>query len=250
VRLPSLAWYALLFCLCLLLGGWAGVFVARSATLLRSFLQRQPAPAQAYPANDQRNLLVVGVDRLEADRPRLESLWLVLYFPGRSPITLLPLYPAPAGDDTLPASFALAHSGDLSPRFQEQLRSQQIWWHGTILMDEAGMAAMLDFLSASPGERRITGAQSIERSARPWHDPAGALLDQTALLQVGCDQAAGRVFSAAEVGQFLDGAAGHLRADLDLSQVAQAWLDLAGEAPAVRCEFPLAPAGPYSVPYP
>jgi hypothetical protein len=250
-RLPSPAWYALLFCACLFLGGWAGVSVARSNVARQIFHLRRPASGLAQPANGQRNLLVIGVDRLDNAQPRLESVWLALYFPGRSPVAFLPLYPGPGGEEALPAAFELTPAGDPGERFLEQLRREQLWWSGIVLLDEAGLAAALDFLGGLPvGERPLGGALALASLARPWEDPAGALQGQTALLQASCAAAAGRDFDPREIRQFLRDTSGHLRADFELSQAAEEWLDLAGEAPGLTCEFPLAPARSSSDPYP
>lgn len=201
--------------------------------------------AQAAPATGQRNLLVIGVDRLEGDSAQLQSLWLVLYFPGRSPLTLMPLYPRQAGPERsehadLAEAFSLDRSGEPGPAFFERLRHEQVWWSGYLLLDEPTLAAFLDRLGGVDlGGAHLDGAQALAAIPRPWQDRQAALQGQTALLRAACQQVGTRLSSNQDLAGLVGGLARQVRSDLDIVETARDWLQAAGPLPSLECEFPL-----------
>ena len=62
---------------------------------ISSFAPEKPNPTMPLPQSEedqsglqQRNILVIAVDTLDAPPPRLESVWLVLYLPDMAHVTL------------------------------------------------------------------------------------------------------------------------------------------------------------------
>jgi hypothetical protein len=206
-------------------------------------------------------LLVIGVDRLgpASSRPaaRLESLWLVVYFPGQVPITLLPLYPQALGNESpvdpgLPDAFSLTRSGAPSPVFLERLRQEQVWWDGYVLLDETAMVALLDFLGGvSLDGQALDGALALGSIPRSWVDPASALQGQMQVLRAACRQVSAGLSQELDMAGLLSRVDAHMRTDVDLAQAVNDWLALAGSGELAQfargqgCEFPLA-----NVPYP
>lgn len=212
-------------------------------------LARQaPEASLAVPTNGQRNLLVVGVDRLASPSPRLESVWLVVYFPGRSPVTLLPIYPAlpgtlSQGEPALEEAFGMAPNGKPSAAFLRRLRQERLWWSGYLLLDEGGLAVLLDSLGGIElGGSRVDGARALASLPSPEVDRLGALDAQAELLRAAC-KAAGQESplpaTPQELARLLDAIRAHYRTDLDLPAILQEWILGAGEQTALACEFPL-----------
>jgi hypothetical protein len=247
---PYWTFYAALSILFLLLGAWAGVLAAGwlpFQAILGPERSEDTAPADALPANGQRNLLVIGVDSLEVDLPVLESLWLVLYFPGRNPVTLMPLYPQPGEPETsqetgLEKAFSLEGSGGPSPAFFEQLRHEQVWWTGYVLLDETAAAALLDQLGGlEVNGSQLDGLQALTNIPGALDDRTGALDGQSFLLRSACAQAGKRPSDWPAVASLAGELRHHLRTDADVSELVRGWLQAAGPAPTLECEFPLLP---------
>ena len=233
--------------LALLVLTWgAGLILA-----LDPFQELRAAHQSAVPAvtlaNGQRSLLVLGVDRLASREPRLQSAWLVAYFPGKSPVTLAPLYPEPPGlpspsRQSLTQSFRLDPAGAPAPTFLERLHDRRLGWSSYLVIDEIGMIALLDYLGGVTLDGRdLDGAIAVGAVPLPWLDPAAALRGQTELLGAACLQAR-QAGPSGDAQRFLAEIQPHIRTDLDLSQAIKDWFDLASSKTPLTCEFPLTSA--------
>jgi hypothetical protein len=207
----------------------------------------QQVASTASLANGQRGLLVLGVDRLASPGPRLQSAWLVAYFPGKSLVTLVPLYPqaavlpSPSGH-SLERAFQLDAAGAPSPEFLERLQEMRLAWSGYLVIDEIGMIALLDFVGGVTLEgRELDGAIAVGAVPLPWLDPAAALHGQSELLAAACRKVS-QAAPPGDVQQFLAEIQPYIRTDLNLSQVTKDWFDLVGNQNVLACEFPLASA--------
>jgi hypothetical protein len=245
---PYWPFYAALSTLFLVLGARAGAAIAGwipFEAIPRP--QRSGASRQAYaaPANGQRNLLVIGVDRLDGDLTRLESLWLVLYFPGRSPLTLMPLYPRGGGPETsqranLAEAFSLARSGEPDPAFFERLQHEQVWWSGYVVLDETALAVLVDQLGGVVLDgKHLNGDQTLDTIPRAREDPQAALQGQVGLLRSACLQAGKRLSGGLDFAGWANALGRYIRSDLDVFELAREWLQAAGPTPTLECEFPL-----------
>jgi hypothetical protein len=199
----------------------------------------EPLPT---PTTNQRILLVIGVDRLASDDPRLESVWLVSYFPGQSEITLLPVYPSVLGSPEsmrdLAASFSLDRHGEPAPDFLTHLRKKNLWWSGRILVDEIGLIAAIDFLnSPSSVVHQFESALAVGDVPRSWEEPAAALEGQVNLLESACSEAK-HPPAPDDLADFLQLVGDHLRADFDILDNYTNWYVASGEGP-MQCDFPL-----------
>jgi hypothetical protein len=245
----NLSAYAILFGICMLAGGWFGFTAAQIGPQGSPIQPSSHTAIPDAPANGQRNLLVIGVDRLDHPSPRLESAWLVVYFPGRTPITFLPLYPQAAGEArrgiaSLDKSFELTETGLPGESFFEQLSREQILWNHVLVLDELGLVGLLDYLGGVQLHGQfVDGKSALEETPRAWQDQEGAVAGQNRLLQAACLQAGSR-FRPKDALQFLQLVGDHLRSDVDLSELIQDWFSQVEGEPVLRCEFPLNPA-PY-----
>ena len=193
------------------------------------------------PTTGQRNLLAIGIDDSSSPAPRLESVWLVSYFPGQSTFTLVPIYPdileKNSSDlEALIKNFSLDENGTPNQAFFDLL-GRETWWNNYFVIDEVGWAAIQDFLGGG-----IPNGQLLDDSGAPgflplWDNRFASVRDQTALLQAACLRAA--TLRQEDAIQGLSLLAPHLRSDLDLTQTPQDWSAEPGSRLGLRCEFPL-----------
>jgi hypothetical protein len=198
-------------------------------------------PPLSPPATGQRNLLVIGIDDLSSPSPRLESVWLVSYFPGHSVFTLFPIYPdilenGKSDRQALAKDFSLdAHDTPNQAFFD--LMGRETWWNNYLVIDEAGWAAILDFLGGVISDGRPLDGSGARGSLTLWGDLLASLHAQTELLQAACLRAA--ALRQEEAIQGLSLLAPHVRSDLDLTQDLRDGSTETGSRLGLRCEFPL-----------
>ncbi len=215
---------------------------ARSLPEIQSPIQ----PGQkGVAANGQRNLLLVGVDSFESTNPQLKSVWLVLQIATNNPqrFTLLPLYPTPdsqalVAQEVLQASFDLDRSGAVLPAFFEAIHAADFWWSNYVVLDQAGLAKMIDMAGGIDlGKGAESGDQALSSLKSPQAGQAAALHTQAIVLQAICSQNAEQLLKldAKHVFQLLGG---HLRTDLEIERFIQEWQMPLIPAGRPSCEFP------------
>lgn len=188
--------------------------------------------------NGQRNLLVIGIQDLSAPEPVLESIWLLISFPGDASITLLPIFPNPNGDYSSPnksviKSFSL-NSGQIPEDvFFNQLR-QQFWWDSYILIDKVGLSIALDTIHELSGVELRTVLESIPSSL---NNPNEALQRQTDLLNTACNQL-NILPNSTQAEILVQQIDDHLRTDLNWSGVFRGWSSNQPVGHQLECEFP------------
>jgi hypothetical protein len=167
-------------------------------------------PAVAIPALtfaegsqpvQQNNILLIGVDDLEAPAPRLESAWLVLYLAQTPHFTLMQIFPghtsgagaasSPGGD--LASLFQSGSQGSPGPEFFSELKARGLWWSGYIILDRLALAEAIDLISdlsgANVDQALSPGSAAVARVPFAWHDPQGAYQGQIELIQKLCSAA-------------------------------------------------------------
>jgi hypothetical protein len=215
---------------------------ARSLPEIQNPLQ----PGQdGVSANGQRNLLLVGVDSFEATNPRLTSVWLVLQIATNSPqrFTLLPLYPTPdsqalVAQEVLQASFGVDKSGAVLPGFFEAIHAADFWWANYVVLDQAGLAKMIDLGGGIDlGKGAESGDQTLRSLMSPQAGPDAVLHNQALVLQAICSQNAEHLLKldAKHIFQLLGR---HLRTDLEIERFIQEWQMPLIPAGRPSCEFP------------
>lgn len=239
---PAVLLYAVGFLVTLLLGLAVGRSVGKNTLSHEKSLAEPPYTLLSTPTTSQRILLVIGVDRLAAANPRLESVWLVSYIPGQSDITLLPVYPSLFGlSDSmgdLAASFTLDRHGEPAQDFLAHLQKKNLWWSSRLLVDEIGLIAAFDYLSSqSPDTPQFESALVVGDVPRSWEEPRAALEGQLNLLESACSEAK-HPPTPSDLAKFLKQAEDHLRADFDLLEHYANWYATSGRSP-LHCDFPL-----------
>lgn len=206
----------------------------------------QPIPAgitTPVSATGQHNLLVVVVDKLNSDQPRLQSAWLALSIPRSPRLTMLPLYPAalkggPKEDARLAAEFALTAEGAPKEGFLKILREKDLWWNHYIVVDHTALEKMVDLLGGFQlGSEQIDGKHAIEKLPSPVDYPRPALLGQATLLAQLCEGTAAKLNSS-DPKRVLEAFPRHWRTDFTTEEIVGGWQNMKAEGSRLTCEFP------------
>jgi hypothetical protein len=191
----------------------------------------------------QQNLLIIGVDNLSSSKARLESLWLAMYFPGRSDVAFIPLLPGYIEqtafvDPDLAQSFSLQSNGSPGKSFFNEL-GKSLWWDHFILFDRNSMSEWIDFLGGVYFQNRYQdGASVVSSLPKIDRDIENALYAHAELISAVCLQISSHPLPK-ETSDYLARVENHYRSDADLRGLFQDWMSVraTSELPLV-CEFP------------
>jgi hypothetical protein len=215
-------------------------------------------------AASQRNILVIGVDDLNARQPRLESIWLVIYLIDHPQAIFLPIYPPPTeggrtgeADPLFPSLdppdqarlagelFKAAPDGSPDLDSLEAHQAKNLWWSGYILVDEMGMAEVVEAarkLSADDLES-TSGIRAVAEIPPAWTDPQGSLAGQVVLARTICRYLKGAP-SDLDISPLLDIIPRHARTDLNLTRTISELKNMLSSPGGLSCEFPTVRVGP------
>jgi hypothetical protein len=198
--------------------------------------------------NGQRNILLIGVDQLDSQSPRLEGLWLMMNVTSSNRITLLPLYPAPPGKEVLETSqltthFRLDSNGNPDPDFLTVIQQSDFWWSNYFVLDQAGLAQLIDYNQGiNLGGGPVGGSQAVASLASASTDGLAALNSQSVLIQAICNQQSGKLLTA-DLRQVFSLLSGHFKTDLKLTTLVSEWQKPLTNSGQVMCEFPTLASG-------
>lgn len=215
---------------------------SEAGTIERTGQTDAAAPAKATPRTGQRTVLLVGVDDLNAEQPRLESLWLMLYIPSSPGMTLAPLYPAatdsqPQANEDLRAAFALTPERAPAPSFTDAIQRYELSWNHYLVLDQAGLAGLVDFFGGVElGSSRLDGAAMLRYLADHEGEVSTAIESQAALMKALCARGnqAGEQIDIQQIFTRLDG---HLSTSMTAAGLLDDWRTL-GSAGSRLCKFP------------
>jgi hypothetical protein len=185
--------------------------------------------------SEQHNLILLRVDRLNDEQPRLISVWFVsLFFVNDIPstLTLAEIYPpkTPTGASrSLERSFALSSNGDPAPGFWNTLEVYKIQWESFVMIDTVGAEELLEWL-IGPGDY-----QSVLQAAEVDQRESQRLVEQIC----------GSIVSAKsrDIGLFnwTTLAPQHFRSSLRMETGLSYWSRMTSAEKPVRCEILMAP---------
>ena len=193
--------------------------------------------------NGQRNILLIGVDRLDFAESHLEGLWLLMNVSTSNRVSLLPLYPTTPGNEVLDASelssgFGLDANGNPDAEFLALIQSADFWWSNYFVLDQAGLAQLIDYhQGVDLGGGQIGGAQAVSSLASANADNLSALNSQAVLIQAVCNQQSGKLITA-DLRQILTILSGHYKTDMKLKTLVSDWQQPLIASGHVTCEFP------------
>lgn len=232
-----------IFSSCMLFGFLAGSTVGRASGIWEPASSHEmagfPTPP---PATGQHNVLLVNVDDLASQSPRLVGVWLILSIPPEAHLTLLPLYPAvlsggEEADRYLENSFSLDADRSLAPAFITALQEMDLWWDNYIILDGSAMQELLKVSVAAGGSRSINQASLSRGLPKPWENREAALHSQSSLLTNLCRQLGGKQLHA-DPAALYQRISPHLQTDFQPDQILNAWSVMHKLNAPVSCEFP------------
>jgi hypothetical protein len=246
----SLLFFSLFICSLVAGYTFSARFYPSNFSLINSSLKvvaaKENKPIAAL-STGQRSLLLITASSLSTFDTHLESIWLATYFPNRSDIRLLPIYPSgnePISDfeAQLVQSFGLNKKNGqltLDHDFVSALENQNYWWSGYIILDEVAIAGIIDRLGGIELQNQTrTGEQVMAKLPNVLEHSGEAYSYQIALLQSGCKQFA-QVTLSDDLSQLSTLLARHILTDLQSNQLRTEFQTLlAGKSHPV-CKFPL-----------
>jgi hypothetical protein len=197
------------------------------------------------PLDSQRNLLIIGVDRADATKARLQGVWYIAYRLDKPLVTLMPLYPAApvsnsAHDQQLEQIFRINRGGVPDQEFIETIKSfHEINWDAQILIDDIAIMEIVNLLGGIEMNGIIqSGPRAVGDIPPAWEDRSGALQGQTQLLTQLCQ----KVSSYSEqypIQQIVELIPKHIATELDVSDALDDWSRLINNGADLKCDFPL-----------
>jgi hypothetical protein len=195
----------------------------------------------------QRSILLIGIDSFQADVPRLEAVWMVLYLRDLPHFMLMPVYPyrlqgeakSAVVDQNLASIFVLDDGQSPSSSFLQALKDKQLRWDGYIVLDRSALSEIIELTSA--GEDATHLNQQISASNLPdiEDSPMRALLGQANLAQEFCRYSGVALTSdSSRIASLIGKASAHIRTDLDLSELAGEVKNALRYSGGISCEFP------------
>ncbi|MBN1536217.1 MAG: hypothetical protein JW908_05755 [Anaerolineales bacterium] len=185
--------------------------------------------------NHQQNILAVQVDNLDASKPNIESVWLMLYIKNTPKITWMPLYLTSSNANLISGHFQLSKDKTLNGKFESSLRKKDIWWNGYIITDKHGVKTLIDILdAASSNNTAITNVSGIETNAASLLDASD--MEKVTVIQNICHMASS-LDDFQGINAWLSNKA-NLVTDLPKDEITAQWINLLSAQNRLTCEFP------------
>jgi hypothetical protein len=200
----------------------------------------QPQAASALPSQDQSSILVILVDSLSTNNPRLEGIWLVGKVPTTPHLVFFPIFPvSKAGEaDHWSGVFGLDVEGRPSAAFLENLKAENIRWDNYLLVDQPSLADLIELSGRiNWAGQLLSGPELVAKIPLARFEPFAALQAQAFVAQELCRNTASLMQSADPA--LIWGLLTHrMRSDLELDSVRAAQNDFALIVGGPTCEFP------------
>jgi hypothetical protein len=195
----------------------------------------------------QRSILLITTSSLNTVNSNLESVWLITYLPSSSDIRLLSIFPTghqPISDleAQLVNSFEMNKKNGklaLDQDFLEILAAENYWWSGYLVMDEIGLAGVLDlFGGIEMRGHSLSGDQVISELPDASAQPGDAYSYQIAMLQSACKQFS-RSASSIDLSQIHSLLSRHIFTDMLSDQLKTEYQSLLAGERQPTCKFPM-----------
>jgi hypothetical protein len=230
MKKPTLIFILLLFAAC----AGIGYLLASKSDLGSSSGSAGTVDAATSMASSQQNFLLVRVDDLTAENPKLVEMWIVLTLYSDPPqVMFIPLYPKyDAGQNAAIASaFALDSQGNLSGKMTSKVSDLfDVAVNGYLMTDSAGMNA----IAAWYGIDGIAASASPAQSDTEIH---GILLNSQVFLQSVCRQLKNgqsmQLYTSMRWSQL---APQHFQTDMPFEQLIAAWDKVNRSSPPQQCD--------------
>lgn len=192
---------------------------------------------------NQRKFLIIVLDQFKAENPQLESVWLATYVHSRAQFMLLPVFPSSISgiseeDQTLYAEFKVNSKAEPSKAFLDRIQSRQIRWDHYFIIDEFGLAMLIDRIGGIDlGRGQVNGIQALSQIPHAREYPQAALFAYATLARSFCRQSSALI-EKVDVLDIVQQLGPHIRADVPEQALVDEWQRLRIAKTGVSCEFP------------
>jgi len=235
---------------------WRNALDEMQTTSLLPGMDANPNKLNQVSGNHiQKNILIIGVNSLDTEKPQLESVWLMMYVPIMPRVTLMPLYPSFVSqsgelsirvDDDLASAFHLEAGKTPSPDFLANLAGRGLWWNNYIVIDAEGLAEVIDYVggldrAGSPARHaisRISGKKAVAAIPSTSDKPQHSLLEQTRVAQELCRSSIRLDLNPTKFYRFLRRNAARINTDMNSEFIIEEFLQLFQHGSGLTCEFP------------
>jgi hypothetical protein len=179
----------------------------------------------------QHNLIVIHIDRLDSQEPRLMSVWFVSFFfvEGSSPVlTIAPIYPARSGTAaSLERAFSLNSGGEPSQGFWKAIRAMKFKWEAFLVVDDFAVQKVMEWTNG-PGNYPPVLENTLNNPTA-----SREILIRTC-------QSVGEISTRGEAPlKWNDLVPAHLHSNLRMELALTYWNNLTTSALPIGCEVPL-----------
>ena len=199
--------------------------------------------------------MVVAVDDIGAEQPRLEGVWLILYMPELPHVTLMPVYPEVISDgrtlivkadEEFAGGFDLTPDKYPSPAFFESVAAKNIWWNNYLLLEKSTLEILVDSMGGMENTNNNSraalaensGSQAVDMLISTQVDPQAGLLSQAQFAQRMCRKSSQPLFSAGKFRFTYALLEEHIITDLKPGQIIADLKGMLQRGGVLSCEFP------------
>jgi len=219
--------------------------------------QLHPVPTSSsystQVAGSQRNILIIFMDHLVEQGPRLEGVWLVVYLPDTPILTFLPIFPVDrvgqaAQEDSLARVFRLGSDRRPTSDFLEAIEAKDIKWDDILVFDKVSLAVLIDLsggLDSAVGP--MSGTHAVTQLPAAWQEPRAALENQ-AILAGGICQNMDQLLGNPDTARLLELLAGRVYSEAEFLDHFPGWSHFRELGGAISCEFPTFSGNPSLAP--
>lgn len=192
----------------------------------------------------QHNTLLLVVDRIDRDYPRLKAAWLVIALEDKMMIWLAPLYPvfvsnAWPQEPRLESTFGLTDQRHPQEAFLNILHQRNLWWDHYVVLDEVGLVEWIDKMGGlDMGYGPVSGVQAVAGLPEPWNDPTAGLLAQVTMLGAVCQKSNGLIQANSQPHTLFNALSDHLSTDFTTEQILGGWQAIRSNGYRLTCQFP------------
>jgi hypothetical protein len=212
----------------------------KRSSLKLVFSVGQPQAATAVPFQDQRNMLIILVDSLSTNNPRLEGIWLVGKLSTTPHLVFFPIFPVSMKGEVEQWSgvFGLDAAGQPTVAFLDNLKIKNIHWDNYLLVDYPSLADLVELTGRIDWNgQQLSGPDVVAKIQLTRLEPQAALQAQAFVAQELCRNTAS-LMQSADPALLWDLLTHRMHSDLELSNVQAARNDFALTVGGPTCEFP------------
>lgn len=227
--------FFLIFILFLIAGIYLGSYWENPKTTPPQLIDTPRHPIFIETPN-QRNLLLIGSDDFSYPTPKLEAIWLLIYYRDTPQVDIFPIFPFPdtsnpSRNQVIADSFSITTDGHLSQDFQNQLLQLDLVNHHYLVLDQYALIAITNLLGIpDPHQNGLLVS---------WEtDSQRAIDNQSWLLKEACNNFQSGIYQIDNIKEYINHLIPHVITDLSQEQILADYQILRIHGEYLQCSFP------------